>query len=207
MSFPIMTIVVTVGAVDGAFQARHGKDRMTSPVLLRIVDRLPAGLADMRAEASAEGYRFLERLLHEWEAGVTRFDRDGEALLAAHVDQELAAIGGRTHDPVLVGTLRLRRFYVRPSFRRRGVGRALAEMLIEQPRSAGRPIVVHAARGSSDFWEALAFVTDARDGHTHASAWPSEPVLPLSSPSWCSTPFASDAPRADGENDIAPRPP
>ncbi len=137
------------------------------PILARVVERLPDGFGDMRADASAEGFRFIERLFQEWEACAMRFDREGEALLAAHVDGALAAIGGLTHDPALTGVLRLRRFYVRPSFRRRGIGRRLVEALLGQARSAGRPVVVNAARGSSAFWEALGFGADMRDGHTH----------------------------------------
>jgi len=44
-----------------------------------------------------------------------RFDRHGEALLAARVTGVLAGIGGLTIEPVLAGALHMRRFYVRPS--------------------------------------------------------------------------------------------
>jgi GNAT superfamily N-acetyltransferase len=140
-----------------------------------VIDRLPAGLDDLKAEASAEGYRFVERLSKEWEADAARFDRDGEALLAAHVSEMLAAVGGITLDPVLPGTLRVRRFYVRRSFRGYGIGRSLVEALLEYPRRSGRIVVVNAARGSSSFWEAVGFAPDARDGHTHVLL-PSRPT-------------------------------
>lgn len=68
---------------------------------------LPAGLAALRAEARREGHRFLERLASEWAAGVTRFDRPGEALLAAHQAGVLARIGGLTLDPAVPGALRM----------------------------------------------------------------------------------------------------
>lgn len=138
------------------------------PVLMRIVEFLPDGFAGLRAEAGAEGHQFIERLFQDWEACVMRFDRAGECLLAAEVNRELAAIGGVTHDPVLTGVLRVRRFYVRKALRRRGVGRALAEALLEHSRGAGLPVVVNAAPGSAAFWESLGFVPDRRDGHTHA---------------------------------------
>jgi GNAT superfamily N-acetyltransferase len=132
-----------------------------------VIDRLPAGFDDMRAEASAEGYRFVDRLSNDWKANAARFDRDGEALLAVHVSETLAAIGGITHDPVVAGALRMRRFYVRRSFRGQGIGRRLVEALLEYPQRAGRIVVVNAARRSSPFWEAVGFAPDARDGHTH----------------------------------------
>jgi GNAT superfamily N-acetyltransferase len=136
-------------------------------VLQPVIDHLPADFDDLRAEASAEGYRFLERLFAEWNAQAVRFDRDGEALLAARVYGVLAGIGGLTLDPDVVGALRMRRFYVRPPFRRHGIGRGLAEALLDRPRRAGRAVMVNAARGSWAFWQALGFVPDAREGHTH----------------------------------------
>src|SRR5438105_7103748 len=96
-----------------------------------------------------------------------RFDRTGEALLAGHVDNELAAVGGLTIDPAIPGALRMRRFYVRKRFRRGGIGRRLAAALLERAASAGFPVTVNAGSGSAPFWTALGFVPDPRDGHTH----------------------------------------
>jgi len=78
-----------------------------------------------------------------------RFDRDGEELLAAHMDGVLVAIGGLALDPLVPGAMRMRRFDVRPSFRRHGIGRSLVEGLLEHPRRTGHIVVVNAARGSS----------------------------------------------------------
>jgi len=52
-------------------------------------------------------------------------------------------------------------------FRRCGVGRKLATVLLEQRGQAGRLITVNAAAGSILFWEALGFKPDLREGHTH----------------------------------------
>ena len=129
---------------------------------------LPAGLTVLRAEAQHEGYHFLERLASEWQAGTVRFGHPGEALLAAHVVGVLAGIGGLTLDPVAPATLRMRRFYVHPAFRRRGIGRRLAVALLQLPGTAGRGVTVNAGTAeASVFWEALGFVAERRDGHTH----------------------------------------
>jgi hypothetical protein len=71
----------------------------------------------MQAEARAEGHAFLDRLANDWASGAMRFDRPGEALLAAYSQGVLAAIGGITVDPIVAEALRMRRFYVRPAFR------------------------------------------------------------------------------------------
>jgi GNAT superfamily N-acetyltransferase len=129
---------------------------------------LPVGLDALREEARTEGYRMLDRLAEDWRSGAVRFDRPGEMLLAASVDRIIAAIGGLTLDPAVPGALRMRRFYVSRKFRRSGVGRQLAVTLLQSPIRDGRVVMVNAAAGSAPFWEALGFLPDARDGHTHA---------------------------------------
>jgi GNAT superfamily N-acetyltransferase len=61
----------------------------------------------------------------------------------------------------------MRRFYVAKSFRRHGIGRALAEKLLAGARASRLPVTVNAAAGSELFWESLGFVAEPRDGHTH----------------------------------------
>jgi GNAT superfamily N-acetyltransferase len=153
------------------YHSETGSDRDKRMTLIfrlePVIENLPHDFEAMRVEAYTEGYRFVERLATDWEAGVTRFDRDGEALVAARVDDVLAGIGGLTLDPVVSGALRMRRFYVRPSFRKHGIGRKLVGTLLEYPRRIGQVVVVNASRGSRAFWEKLGFAPDMRDGHTH----------------------------------------
>ena len=140
----------------------------------RLVGALPTGFETMRSEALAEGYRFIERLATDWASGALRFTRRGEVLLAAYSDGVFAGIGGLTLDPAIPEALRMRRFYVRKAFRRRGVGRRLAAALLERARAHGCQVTVNAATGSAPFWESLGFVPDERDGHTHlfhATEW------------------------------------
>jgi GNAT superfamily N-acetyltransferase len=128
---------------------------------------LPAGFDALRAQAHAEGYRFLERLADDWASGSIRFDRAGEVLLAARCGDALAGIGGLTLDPVVPGALRMRRFYVGARFRRRGVGRRLVSALLERALRNAAVVTVNAGTGSIPFWEALCFVAEPCDGHTH----------------------------------------
>jgi GNAT superfamily N-acetyltransferase len=104
-----------------------------------VVDELPADFDAIRADARAENYRFLDRLASDWASGAVRFDRPGEALLAAYSEGVLAAIGGITIDPIVPDALRMRRFYVRPAFRRTGIGREIAQALLERAQSV--PVV------------------------------------------------------------------
>jgi GNAT superfamily N-acetyltransferase len=148
----------------------HGKKMNENdqvPKLQRVIEELPTGFDVLRAEARAEGYLFVERLATDWMSGTTRFDRAGEALLAARVNGVLAGIGGLTIEPVVPDALRMRRFYVRLAYRRNGIGHKLANALLERARSASRLVTVNAAPASAAFWESLGFAPDARDGHTH----------------------------------------
>ena len=91
-----------------AQQATEG----SSPVRLEpVVEALPAEFDQLRAESSAEGHRFLDRLANDWASGVMRFDRPGEMLLAAYSDDDmLVGVGGITVDPEVPEALRMRRF-------------------------------------------------------------------------------------------------
>jgi GNAT superfamily N-acetyltransferase len=131
-----------------------------------VLDALPVGFDALRAEALAEGFRQVERLAADWQAGKTRFDRDGEVLLAARLNGVLVGIGGLTIEPVVPRALRMRRFYVRPAFRRIGVGRRLVTALLAGV-DGERSITVNAAPASIAFWERAGFNPDPRDGHTH----------------------------------------
>ena len=131
-----------------------------------VRNALPVGFDALRAEALAEGFRQVERLASDWEAGRTRFDRPGEALLATRLNGALVGIGGLTIEPVVPGALRMRRFYVRPAFRRHGVGRQLVTALLAGA-NGDRSITVNAAPASIAFWESLGFSPDPRDGRTH----------------------------------------
>ena len=88
--------------------------------------------------SEAEGFRFLRRVVGEWEAGTNRFTRKGEALLGYFVDDRLVAICGLMRDPYqgepTVG--RLRNLYVLPEYRGRDIGAKLARRVIELAESS-----------------------------------------------------------------------
>ncbi|HKC09802.1 MAG TPA: GNAT family N-acetyltransferase [Methylomirabilota bacterium] len=107
---------------------------MTSPgVRIERLDGLPADrLAPLIAESEAAGLRFVRRLAEEWESGVNRFDRAGEALLGARRGRRLVGVCGLNVDPYAgearVG--RVRHLYVLTAYRRHGVGRQLLDAVI-----------------------------------------------------------------------------
>jgi GNAT superfamily N-acetyltransferase len=131
-------------------------------------DRLPSAFDGLRNQARTEGYRFLDRLADDWSRGATRFNGEGEALLLGEVDGSLAGVGGMTEDPTVPGALRMRRFYVHPSFRRRGIARAFAGDLLRRCAGTDMRVTVNAAiTTAAGFWEALGFERCSEPGVTH----------------------------------------
>lgn len=131
-------------------------------------DRLPPEIAGLASEARREGHLHITRLIDEWTAGDNTFKRDGERLLGAYVNEVLAGVGGMTVEAAISGALRMRRFYVHPEMRGRGIGRMLALALFDHARSFCTVVTVHAGNeGAAKFWESLGFQPNGRNGYTH----------------------------------------
>lgn len=137
----------------------------------RITQFPPIGFGQLREEAAAEGFSHIEHLAEDWANRTQRFQLDGEALFVALADADrLAAIGGVTHDPELPPTeaLRVRRLYVRPEFRRKGVGRVLLQRITEHALRHAPAVVANAgATPASDFFEKSGFEPVDEPAHTH----------------------------------------
>jgi GNAT superfamily N-acetyltransferase len=110
---------------------------MAEELIIDRRDDLPfSHFADMLAESEASGYRFLRRVIVEWESGVNRFARPGEALLVAEMNGRWVGVCGLSIDPYLndprVG--RVRNVYVLADCRRMGFGRRLVEEAVARAR-------------------------------------------------------------------------
>ncbi|HEV2512325.1 GNAT family N-acetyltransferase [Bosea sp. (in: a-proteobacteria)] len=135
----------------------------TSLQIVRLGEALPGDLPALQGEAAAEGYRFVEGILEEWDAGRYAGEDERNTLLAVYREGVLAAIGAVTPDPYdpAPDLLRIRHVYVRPENRREGVGRALAGALIQQGLALAPRLSLNAAdAGASAFWEAMGFSPD-----------------------------------------------
>lgn len=98
---------------------------------LHFITSLPEGIVDLEAAAIGEGFRFLTRLIREWESGANRFDGPGECLMAAFVGERVVGIGGLTCDPFArPGIGRLRRLFVDGPCRGQHIGRSLVNQLV-----------------------------------------------------------------------------
>ncbi|MEK4487146.1 GNAT family N-acetyltransferase [Psychrobacillus sp. FSL H8-0484] len=112
----------------------------------RIDTLVTKDLFHLIKESKKEGFRFLERLMIDYEDGTNTFHRAGECLFGVYTKQGvLIAIGGLNLDPFSddqkVG--RLRRFYVAKEFRRRAVGTLLLNEIITEARKYFNVLVLH----------------------------------------------------------------
>ena len=105
--------------------------------LIERVSGAPTGrLATLVAESERQGFRFVRRLVEEWESGANRFDRPGEALFVARVGDDVVGVCGLNVDPYAgdpkIG--RVRHLYVLVPHRRSGIGEQLVADVLEAAR-------------------------------------------------------------------------
>ena len=98
---------------------------------IQLTTHLPPQIRVLEKEAVREGFRFVTRLITEWDSGINRFNASVECLMAAYRNQQLIGIGGLSVDPYAEKNMaRLRRVYVSASSRRHHVGQTLVKALI-----------------------------------------------------------------------------
>lgn len=135
---------------------------------IEIIGQIPFnGFLKLKEISQEEGYQFLVRLEQEWLSGKNQFNQPGEGLFKISVHKEIVGIGGINQDPYSnnkqVG--RIRRFYVHPSWRKKGIGTVLLNHIID---TKGRKFSVIQLRTDTEigrkFYERNGFVKVS--GHT-----------------------------------------
>jgi GNAT superfamily N-acetyltransferase len=139
---------------------------------IQPVSHLPIDrLSSLLAASQREGFRNIDRLIQEWQAGTNRFEGTGEALFVAEQNHVWIGVCGLTDDPYgpLAGIGRIRRLYVLPTYRRSGIGRALVGAVINQARANFQQLQVRTESLVGDrFYRALGFMACPDEQHfTH----------------------------------------
>ncbi len=99
-------------------------------------------LSNLLEASEAEGYLQVRRLIEDWKVGTNRFDDLGECFYIALYDKKAVAVCGLNDDGK--GRGRLRRLYVHPEYRGRGIGRTLSQKCIDDGLQFFENIVVNA---------------------------------------------------------------
>lgn len=129
-----------------------------------IKDLKQVDVSKLVEESEAEGYRFLRRLVDQYEDGTNTFNKTGEVLYGVwDPHNQLAAIGGLNRDPYSSkeGIGRLRRFYISASARRQGIGTKLLQQILKDAQGHFRELVVRTDSSTADaFYRANGFSGD-----------------------------------------------
>ncbi|MEL7240174.1 MAG: GNAT family N-acetyltransferase, partial [Planctomycetota bacterium] len=123
-------------------------------------------LRPLAAAATDEGHRMVNRLIEEWHEGTNRFNDPGEVLLDAKDVSNIVAVCGLNRDPYAsdprVG--RVRRLYVAPTHRRRGIASLLLRAILRQAKSHFDVLHVRTSNPEADhFYRHLGFSTIEAD--------------------------------------------
>lgn len=136
----------------------------------RVYDLNTKEIEPLVKESEAEGYRFVTRLVTDYEDGTNKFSEPGEALFLIRNDiEEVIAIGGVNlsvfPEDKLVG--RLQRFYVLESARRNGVGSKLLQEIIAHARGKFKEMTIRTESSKADaFYRENGFELDDSSSET-----------------------------------------
>lgn len=127
----------------------------------RIEDLKKIDVSKLVTESEEEGYRFLTRLVHDYEDGSNTFNKDGEALYGVWEGPEkLVAIGGLNQNSHTDNKdeARLLRFYTLGDARRQGVGSQLLSELVNHAKGKFKTITCRTESAKADaFYRANGF--------------------------------------------------
>ncbi|QHJ69382.1 GNAT family N-acetyltransferase [Planococcus halotolerans] len=135
------------------------------PMNIKVIEDLSkVDVSKLVEESEAEGYRFLRRLVNQYEDGTNTFNKAGEVLYGVWDPAgELVAIGGLNRDPYSdkSGIGRLRRFYISEHARRQGIGTKLLKEILNYGQGHFSEIVVRTDSSNADaFYRANGFSGD-----------------------------------------------
>jgi GNAT superfamily N-acetyltransferase len=139
-------------------------------IVIQKIELPVPGMESLLSEALAEGYGFIGTLVEQWASAENRFDAPGE-ILCGHLDQGLlVAVGALNIDPFAgspeIG--RLRKIYVRPAWRNKGVGRALVTALVEEAHKSFRCVRLRAENANAaHLYERIGFAPVESPDATH----------------------------------------
>ena len=143
-----------------------GKFEVRQIINLRSLD-----LTDLVKESKENGFRFLERLVNDYENGTNNFNKPGESLYGVfNKEGQLIAIGGLNIDPYSgeqqIG--RLRRFYVSRHYRRKGFGKLLLNKIIYDAKNHYKVLVLNTdTEQANKFYTSLGFSEEIYPNTTH----------------------------------------
>ena len=146
---------------------------MLSNICIQRVVNLPMDIhQELSIASSREGFPSINWLIDEWTNGKNTFSLPGESFYEARVNGRLVGVCGLNLDPygTDLSLGRLRRLYVLPELRRKGVGRLLVSRVLKDAHGHFKVVrLMTLDNHSALFFEALGFskvIGEERVSHT-----------------------------------------
>ena len=137
---------------------------------IRIDTIAPYDWTKILDASKTEGYDMVDRLLVDFQTGSNSFDATGEALFVYLSGKTAVAVAGLNREPdsSYMKSGRIRRLYVLPEYRNKGLARSLIEVIASLAETTFDRITVNVgildARG---FYKHLGFTPVNYPGITH----------------------------------------
>lgn len=137
-----------------------------------IKNPLDEDIEELFKESKKEEYGMIEKMINNFKSGDDKFNKKGEALIVSEVNNKIVGICGLNIDPANQKRGRVRRLYVLPQYRKRGIGGKLVKKIMKHSTknfkvisvNIGEPIRPNVAR----FYEELGFKRYEKEkGITH----------------------------------------
>ncbi|WP_354702687.1 GNAT family N-acetyltransferase [Brevibacillus panacihumi] len=141
---------------------RHPLKKEQPFCLERVSELFTTEIQHLVTEATAEGHLFMQRLIEEYESGQNRFDKAGEALFVARLDERIVGVCGLNLDPYErdpdVG--RVRHLFVEQSVRKMGIARTLVSEVVREAANHYRILLLRTRNPAADqLYRSLGFST------------------------------------------------
>lgn len=137
---------------------------------IRHLHEISEDIHKLAGIAKDEGHNNIRTLVLEYESGQNRFQKPGEALFAAYENEQLVGICGVNIDPyeTVEAIARVRRLYVIPNARRKGVASRLMKHIEDVAvRHFHRIQLFTASKDASEFYIRLGYSTTDRTKVSH----------------------------------------
>lgn len=142
-------------------------------------------LAPLIEASQAEGHQFLARLRCEYQDGTNNFQKPGEAFFFAYDGDQLIGTAGLNQDPFendpQIG--RLRRVYVLPSHRKKGIARQLVQTVLDY--NTFPTVHLRSTPEANRLYESLGFQPTGLENPTHRLQTGPPPPTPNSLDQQC----------------------
>lgn len=144
-------------------------NELNKVIIVKIERFLPDEITELVSESIDEGFLHIKRLVDDYQNGINKFDKQGEAFFIAYLDDRIVGVCGLNQDPyAAIDTVgRVRRLYVSKAFRRFGVGRLLMNEVVEEARKHFKTLVLRTDNPVADkLYRAFGFCAKKETEHS-----------------------------------------